>query len=132
MAGYESNLRLLITGTVYAGLIRQWDRQGLSTPPDVKYGGNICRLLLEDPSSLTIQSAKIRRRQGRSKIAAVNYGVIQTRLILKNHSFSTRCLDVCVSLQRHGLPLNSFSFPVHLLWQKNTTAPLQHGHCSVW
>lgn len=55
--GNESDLWLLIIGTVHFGLIRQWDRRGTSIPPDMKYGGNICSLLLEDPDSVMIQQA---------------------------------------------------------------------------
>lgn len=55
--GNESDLWLLIIGTVHFGLIREGDRQGTSIPPDMKYGGNICFLLSEDPHSLMIQPA---------------------------------------------------------------------------
>lgn len=47
---------LLAQSTLDFALIRQGDRRGTSIPSDMKYGGNICCLLSEDPDSLMIQA----------------------------------------------------------------------------
>lgn len=68
--GSEDDVWLQIFGAVHYGLIRQWEQRGMSIFPDMKYGGNICRLLLEDPNSLIIyqvmsnKHASLKHKQG--------------------------------------------------------------------